>query len=256
MAVIDVLVETDATVEDARSTFSAATESVYEGQRQAEGLLANLPSIDVQPSAKPVPMFSHPEGKTGQLAVLGVFAERELSDDLPSETQVIAAKVDEASLAQLQERSGVQVWPNSPIVFHEVDCPPFQPGVSVDQIRSLLGVQGIWDGGHRGEGVVVGLLDEGIDGSVYPVKGGYALPDAQQPGAAPITSHGSMCAADILVAAQDAHLYDYPFLAKTSGDALTMLNAVLENRRRDGTPQALSNSWGYYRSHATGGSGP
>jgi serine protease AprX len=247
MAMIDVLVETEATVEDALSMFSAATESLYEGQRQAEELLADLPGVEVDPTARPVPMFSPPKGdETWQLSAMGAFAKRELSDDLPSNTQVIPAKVDEASLAQLQERSGVWVWPNSPIVFHEIDCPPFKPGVSVDEVRSLLGVQGVWDTGHRGEDVVVGLLDEGIDGSVYPVNGGYALPDGQQPGAAPITSHGSMCAADILVAVPDAHLYDYPFLAKTSGDALTMLNAVIENRRRDGTPQVLSNSWGYY----------
>src|SRR4029453_9746802 len=89
---------------------------------------------------------------------------------------------------------------------------PFKPGVEVDVIRELLDVAAAWDDGHRGDGIVVGIIDEGIDGTTYPVIGGFARPGAQLPGAAQVSSHGSMCAADVLVAAPDAKLYDYPFL--------------------------------------------
>ena len=34
--------------------------------------------------------------------------------------------------------------------------------------------------------MIVGIIDEGINGDVYPVAGGLARVDAQQPGTAPI----------------------------------------------------------------------
>ena len=113
-------------------------------------------------------------------------------------------------------------------------------------IRELLGVAALWDDGFRGEGVIVGIIDEGIDGTVYPVVGGFSRPGAQTPGTAAITSHGSMCAADVLVGAPDAKLYDYPFLGiPNSGGALAMFQAVLDQRRVDGTPHLTSNSYGF-----------
>jgi subtilisin family serine protease len=55
-----------------------------------------------------------------------------------------------------------------------------------------------------------------------------------------------MCAADVLIAAADAKLYDYPFLGiPNSGGALAMFQAVLEQRRLDGTPHLTSNSYGF-----------
>jgi subtilisin family serine protease len=94
--------------------------------------------------------------------------------------------------------------------------------------------------------VIVGIIDEGINGSVYPVVGGFTAPGAPAPGSADITSHGSMCAADVLVAAPFARLYDYPFLGvPNSGGALRMFQAVLEQRRVDGTPHLTNNSYGF-----------
>jgi subtilisin family serine protease len=92
----------------------------------------------------------------------------------------------------------------------------------------------------------VGIIDEGVDGTTYPVIGGFSRPGAQEPGTAPVTSHGSMCAADVLISAADAKLYDYPFLGiPSSGGALAMFQAVLDRRRLDGTPHLTSNSYGF-----------
>jgi subtilisin family serine protease len=118
--------------------------------------------------------------------------------------------------------------------------------VDIDVVRTMLGVHGPWEDGFRGQNVAVGIIDEGVNGDVYPVVGGFSRPGAQQPGTAPITSHGSMCAADVLVAAPGARLYDYPFLGiANSGGALTMFQAVLDRRRVDGTPHLTSNSYGF-----------
>jgi subtilisin family serine protease len=118
--------------------------------------------------------------------------------------------------------------------------------VDARTVRELLGVGPLFQAGYRGQGVVVGILDEGIDGSIYPVLGGFVRSNAQLPGQGRITSHGSMCAADVLVAAPGATLLDYPFLGiPDSGGALGMFQALLEQRRKDGTPHVVSNSYGF-----------
>ncbi|TWU05906.1 S8 family peptidase [Stieleria varia] len=127
-----------------------------------------------------------------------------------------------------------------------IDCRPFQPAVSIDVIRALLGVERVWFDGNRGQNIVVGILDQGINGSVYPVIGGLNDPLSPAPGSASIQSHGSMCAADVLVAAPHAKLMDYPFLGvPNSGGALAMFQAVLTQRRANGTPHITSNSYGF-----------
>ncbi|MCX4625473.1 S8 family serine peptidase [Streptomyces sp. NBC_01443] len=128
-----------------------------------------------------------------------------------------------------------------------IDSRPFRPAVSIDVIRELLGVLLPWRDGFRGQNVAVGIIDEGINGTAYPVSGGFArVGSSRQPGSASVTSHGSMCAADVLVAAPAARLYDYPFLGvPNSGGALKMFQAVLEQRRIDGTPHITTNSYGF-----------
>jgi len=247
MARVEVLIEVEAQVGDALTTFAVASSSLDEGRRQVERLLPSMSGLTFRTTAKPVPMFTLAgQPDTRGLSALSAFASAESSDDLTSVTQVVPVQVEEEALDELQRRPGVRVWPSSPVFFYRVDCQPFRAGVSVEDIQSKLGVDMIWETGARGGGVVVALLDEGINGDQYPVTGGYARPGAQQPGAAAIDSHGSMCAADVLVAAPEAKLLDYPFLVRRSGGALVMLNAVLEQRRLNGTPHVVSNSWGFY----------
>ena len=172
---------------------------------------------------------------------------------------VIPAEVPAANLEQLCEKRGVTIWPNSELTLLDdevfdlagsrggVDCRPFRPAATVSVIRQLLGVHGVWSDGYRGQNVIVGIIDEGVDGDTYPVVGGFARPNAgRRPGAAPVSSHGSMCAADVMVAAPAARLYDYPFLGvPRSGGALRMFQAVLDQRRMDGTPHLTNNSYGF-----------
>jgi serine protease AprX len=247
MARLEALIEVDIEVGDALSSFAAASTSLDEGREQCERQLPDVRGIVFRPTAKPVPMFTHTNvAESWQLSELSAFASSKVNADLPSASQVIPVQLDEGALSELQDRPGIRVWPSSPIIFHQIDCQPYRPGVDLDEVRTKLGVEEVWRTGARGNEVIVGILDQGIDGSEYPVTGGYARAGAQQPGGGSIDSHGSMCAADVLVAAPDAQLYDYPFMVARSGGALTMLNAVLEQRRLDGTPHIVSNSWGFY----------
>jgi subtilisin family serine protease len=277
MARVSVLIEIEAAQTDAFETYREAAESGAVSAQQAERLLESLAGlgIEVEGEAIPVPMFVEPDRATAPVPTeLSEFGSESTNPDLASTTTVVTALVDEAAIDELAARPGVHVWPNSELTLYVdwdpalrdvqakpgeavgvleapsapggVDCRPFRPAVDIEAIQALLDVTALWDDGHRGQGVIVGIIDEGVDGTAYPVVGGFARPGSQAPGTAGITSHGSMCAADVLIAAPEAKLYDYPFLGiPTSGGALQMFQAVLDQRRTDGTPHLTSNSYGF-----------
>lgn len=244
-----VLLEFDAPDGEVFEMAAAAARSEAEAERQAIPYLDVLAGLGVGlVGAAPVPMLIGPEGGP---------APAGLSDLAPSETHpapivgrrslVIPAEAPEAAMEGLHARAGVHVWPDSRLELVETaDC-AFAPPVSVAELRDLLGVAEVWEAGARGRGVVVGILDEGVSGAHYPVTGGFAREGAGvTPGGASVQSHGSMCAAGVLVAAPEAELYDYPFLGvPRSGGALQMFQAALNQRRVDGTPHLTSNSYGF-----------
>lgn len=248
----NVLLEFDDVHQEAFGLFSLAAEAPAEGVQAAEGLLDRVAGfgVELEEAQIPVPMFSEPKSPPPVDELRG-FAEAGLSAELPSATTVLAARVPDERLEELEQQAGVRVWPNSELTLFSagpppVDCRPFQPGATIEEIQQALGVEAIWQEGHRGEGVVIGIIDEGVNGKAYPVRGGFEGANAPAPGSAPITSHGSMCAADCLIAAPDVAIYDYPFLGvPNSGGALAMFQDVLKQRRLDGTPQLTNNSYGF-----------
>jgi serine protease AprX len=270
MAKVSVLLEFDAPQENGFNVFSAALESTAEAETQTQALMERVAGLglELEPLV-PVPMFSTTHEPQPAPAITE-FAMSEPNPDMTSSTTVVAAQADTERLEELRARTDVRVWPNSPLTLYpdwgisaadvveaeadaatpgaaagHVDCRPFRPGVSVDEIRNLLGVQRVWEEGRKGGDVIVAIIDEGVNGDTYPVVGGLKG-QSSRPGTAPITSHGSMCAADVLIAAPDAQIYDYPFLGpRNSGDALAMFQAVLEQRRLDGTPHVTNNSYGF-----------
>lgn len=246
--------------------FGQSTESTAEARDAAMpalDLVAGL-GVEMDEPFAPVPMFGVADGslplERAPSSELRSFDSPEANADVAATSLVVPAEVDLSTLADLRERDGVRVWPNSPVtLYHDddatldlarsrrgLDCRPFRDAVALDVVRTMLGVRSAWDDGYRGQNVAVGIVDEGVNGQEYPVVDGFARPGAQQPGAADITSHGSMCAADVLVAAPSARLYDYPFLGiANSGGVLTMFQAILDHRRLDGTPHLTTNSYGY-----------
>ena len=216
--------------------------------------------IELDDEAVPVPMFFGARKPPAALVeAFAGFAAPTTNPDRGASSVVIPAEVPAANLEPVRKKRGVTLWPNSELTLFDdevfdlagsrggVDCRPFRPAATVAVIRQLLGVHGVWSDGYRGQNVIVGIIDEGVDGDTYPVVGGFARPNAGlRPGAAPVSSHGSMCAADILVAAAAARLYDYPFLGvPRSGGALQMFQAVLDQSRIDGTPHLTNNSYGF-----------
>ncbi|MBB3603355.1 subtilisin family serine protease [Mycolicibacterium sp. BK556] len=269
MPKIQVLLEVSQSQDEAFAAFDAELASPSLAVAANESALDKLAGLGVEMATDlpPVPMLNI---KPDTVIALEAFGVEEVSPDMSADTVVVAAEVDAGQIDALQRRRGVTVWANSPLEFVDgcrcgtspdvdatelfdlassaggVDCSPFLPAVTVEAIRTLLGVRRIWHDGFRGQNVVVGIIDEGVNGMNYPVVGGFSRPNALRPGTADITSHGSMCAADVLVAAPAAKLYDYPFLGiQNSGGALQMFQAALTQRHSDGTPHVLNNSWGF-----------
>lgn len=230
--------------------------------RTALDLVAGL-GVEVDEPLTPVPMFgvrdSSPRLARPPAHELRAFGIHEPNADIPASSVVVAAEVPASQVEELRAREGVTVWPNSPVtLYHDdatldlarsrpgLDCRPFRDAAGLEVVRTMLGVRRAWARGHRGQNIAVAIVDEGVNGREYPVVDGFSRPNAQQPGAAPITSHGSMCAADVMVAAPSARLYDYPFLGiANSGGVLTMYQAILDHRRQDGTPHLTTNSYGF-----------
>ena len=281
MRSVNVLVEIKKQQDDAFALHRAALDSEIESTQQAESVAERLSGLrlEVLGDYAPIPMFSKKNRRdnTVGLAAFSLRSETDADEsaDVSAESVVIACDVDRTKLDELKAKPGVKVWPNSPLTLHDgttesycsncgtrsemnrtfdlarsagsrVDCRPYRPAVDIDEIRALLGVSRIWSDGFRGQNIIVGILDEGVNGDEYPVVGGFARPNASPPGSASINSHGSMCAADVLIAAPSAKIYDYPFLGiPNSGGALAMMHAVLSQRQSDGTPQLTTNSYSF-----------
>ena len=282
MAKMKVLVEVTQSIPEAFARFTAANASPLEAIHQSESVISKLSGfgLEVSRDAKPIPLFG--DGIRHSMAALSALEGKE---DMPSTSSVVACEIDASKIEDLKAKAKVKVWPNSTMSlfahrrqttggcphcsdlitaaidesqFHpfdlaatasnRVDCRPFRPAATVADLRQLLAVANVWDDGFRGQNIVVGVIDEGVN-SFYPVIGGHERVSGPRPGSAAIGSHGSMCAADILVAAPFAKLLDYPFLAgPDAGDsfvALEMFNAVLDQRRTIGTPHLTNNSYGF-----------
>ncbi|KMW56270.1 peptidase S8 and S53 [Candidatus Rhodobacter oscarellae] len=263
MAGLHVLLEMSSKENDAFSRHAAGLESAEEAQKQATEMMGAVGGvgIEIEEDAPPIPMFAATAEDDQALSAFALGLAGSTGRGKKTKSHVVQAEVSRTRMGELLEAPDIQVWPSSPMALLDegavafdlassrggVDCRPFRPGVDIATIRELLGVAALWKEGAQGQNIVVGVLDEGIDGSTYPVIGGFARPNsARQPGSAPVTSHGSMCAADILVAAPAARLYDYPFLGvPRSGPALQMMQAALNQFSQDGTPQITNNSYGF-----------
>ena len=274
MPKVNILVEVIKKQTDAFTLHSTAIDSEIDSVKEAESLVADLTGFGLEVSGDfaPIPMFGEKDEDYKKKG-FPAFSKLSTNQDVESSSVIVPCQVERSKIEKLESKKEIKVWPNSPLsLFPEcncaqsvvdepepdhlfdladsaarVDCRPFRPGVEIRAIRELLGVSTVWNQGFRGQNIVAAIIDEGVNGDVYPVVGGFSKPDAaRSPGSAPITSHGSMCAADILVAAPAVKIYDYPFLGvANSGGAITMFQSVLNQRRIDGTPHITNNSYGF-----------
>jgi subtilisin family serine protease len=251
-----------------------------------------VPGFQLDTSYEPVPA--------------GEPADTQLKADLEAkrqETVFVRGTIAEDKIKDLEAQPNViSVWRDTPIApfgYGEIAetapfVPPSQaPGQcpippcdcdhgtaacskgSIGDVAQYLGVNQIWANGHKGAGIVVGVVDGGITAQGRPINAADTghTPDASCPiswpnkliprvvGGWPTTDwgttgvgwcwHGNMCATDALGMAPEAQLYDIRISAggiqATISAALAGYQWAINQHKSNGTPHILTNSWGIYQ---------
>ena len=192
--------------------------------------------------------------------------------DLQEEESVLLrGEVEPEEEAALREDPDVvAVWTDAPIApfccaereeprasftpCPDPDCDHSTPKGTLADVVAYLGCDKIWEAGFRGEGIVIGICDTGVNREEVPavVDGWTANPDI--PWGTDHQGHGTMCAHDAVGVCPEARILDIGILKSTGptfsgfiSDALLAYEWAIQRHRQDGTPHILSNSWGMYQ---------
>ncbi|MBI5569067.1 MAG: S8 family serine peptidase [Desulfomonile tiedjei] len=174
------------------------------------------------------------------------------------EVVLVRGALDESRLSMMEKEPGViGVWRDDefefcekpcPKPFTSCDCKPGEPKGTLLDVAKYLGVDKLWAEGYRGEGVVIGIVDDGIraegryqgtEKKIARVIGGYP-----ENWGTMSDNHGMMTATDALGMAPDAKILDIRILGKHGSDIAKAYTWVVGQFQRHKTPQILSNSWG------------
>lgn len=182
------------------------------------------------------------------------------------DTLVVRADMARSAIARVRAQPHVVgVWADPQVVpvpaddvAAAIDCTPQLSTGSAAEVARAVGADRVWQAsGFRGDGVVVGIVDGGVDGARFPVAGGWSPDPASPPGHARVAwaGHGNMCAFDASIACPQVRFFDYS-IGKTApgagiggllSSALQAFQRALTQFKADATPQVLSNSWGLYQ---------
>ncbi len=136
----------------------------------------------------------------------------------------------------------------------QVDCDPSTPKGTLAEVAEFLGCGQVWEDGTRGQGMVIGVCDTGVNRQEVPAVFDGWTADPDLPWGIDPSGHGTMCAGDVLGTCPEARVLDIGIL-KSSGlglagfisDAILAYEWAIQRYRQDGTPHVLSNSWGMYQ---------
>ena len=191
---------------------------------------------------------------------LPVPIKAKYNDDVIGNTFVVRGMIDKSKFEKLKSDSlVVEVYRDSNIEPFErpCDCNPLVPKGTIADVVVYLGVDKIWNM-VKGKGIVVGIVDGGITAIDRPVRQ-FEEPRIQRViGGFPFDNwgtksdwneHGNMCAIDILAIAPDVSLYDIRITdnGSTISNSIAGFQWAIDNHKKNGIPQILSNSWGIYQ---------
>ena len=166
-----------------------------------------------------------------------------------SKSFAINVLVEGDGLRQLEQSDLIsRVWKDTPIAPFLV-CNGGTKG-DLKQVSECIGAQQVWSHGQTGEGIVVGIVDGGIDRNILTNTIDGSSPDWGT--VVEWNGHGLMCGTDATGIAPSIRLYDMN-IAATQNNPDTIFRALQAYdwaRARfiqDGTPHILSNSWGIFQ---------
>jgi subtilisin family serine protease len=225
----------------------------------------DVPAFQLDPDFEAVPMSPSPD----QVASLAAAGE---------EVVIVRGMVEEDKIQELEEQPNVlKVWrdtPIAPFAAHQAeeeepvhlmptapmgpcpiptcDCNPGTAKGTIADVAQYLGVDHIWARGHRGQGIVIGIVDGGITaagrvpgGTIPRVIDGWRSDWGKK---ADWGGHGNMTATDALGMAPQAQIYDIRISgADFISNALAGFQWAINRHRANGTPHILSNSWGIFQ---------
>ncbi len=164
-------------------------------------------------------------------------------------TYVTCGKATEQDVIALEKLPYVyKIWNNSPI-YPFCSCNNGKVG-NLSKVAECIGAKAVWDKGHKGKGIVVGIVDGGIDKNIISEVINGSVPDWGT--ISDWNGHANMSATDALGVAPDIRLYDMRISDATiqpgaTSNALQAYAWAITQFGIDGTPQILSNSWGIYQ---------
>ncbi|MBU7316618.1 S8 family peptidase [Paenibacillus oleatilyticus] len=180
-----------------------------------------------------------------------------------SNTLMIRGQIPEDQLEELRQQANVvNVFDNPKGVIapmaDPVDCNSRQAKGTLKDVVKYLGVDHIWNQGFKGEDIVIGIVDDGITAQGRAAGSRNLLPNViggsrEDWGQITITEHGNMTSTDALGIAPNAKLLDLRIFERTGIEEsrvdpiVAAYEWAIQHYQRTGTPQVLSNSWGYIR---------
>ena len=225
-------------------------------------------------AALPLPKLIHRAQPRGN--VYDTTAEFDFDMQPAASTYLVRGTVDEADLEGFEQqiarkRSVVGVYSDLPIDT-QIVCPGSPPVGDDSTVEQLLCTDKLHEKGMDGKGVLVAIVDTGVNMTYLNNHGKHPDFDATRswawdpaqvtPGDAPV-GHGTMCAYDVSIAAPKSTILDvallHPVSAAPGGTVMEALLSdairayrhlldVMNAPRRPGEHRSLvvNNSWGMF----------
>lgn len=169
----------------------------------------------------------------------------------------VRGEIEEGKEKELESRPNViKVWDDVKISHHKYDCDDRTSKGDLKKVARYLGVDRIWKKGIRGNDIVIGICDDGVNALTYDIViDGWSPEKCKRWGTE--GGHGNMTASDAIGMCPEAKIFDIGIFKNPPGGLLTdqglISNALagfqwaIDHFKKDGTPQILSNSWGFYQ---------
>ncbi len=230
---------------------------------------ADFAEATVDPSFPPVQLPRLDPRETATRDPYDLSPQIDINPTAEDSTYVVRVHMDgdpEAACEKLNKRRNVVNVFADPVIKPTQVCPDSPPVGTDKDVEDLLGVKKLWAIGATGEGVLVAIVDSGINLEYLRSRGkdpGFDqarswVPDTTlTPGELPV-GHGTMCAYDACIAAPKCTLLDIAVLQSSTGtmggllsDAVRayghLLNLMMqEHRPGDLRSMVVSNSWGMF----------
>ncbi len=178
--------------------------------------------------------------------------EEALSEEPNEEVVIIRGKIKTSEIEKLKSQPDViNVWSDPEITpfkncaITPCDCDWGTAKGDIQDVAKYLGVDKIWASGYEGNGIVIGIVDSGVQKSKIPgVVGGWP---SNWGTISSEGEHGNMTATDALGMAPKSKIYDIRIFGNgnATSNALQGFQWAINQYKANGTPQILSNSWGF-----------